>query len=254
MTDATGNGSGRELAIDPTDNVRLLVEANALAAAMLREADNRYYDLAMSDHKAFDAAGHQHLKEMMDLRASYSKDIRASDLAVGAQTRLVDVGGQAASAASLATAVVALQGITDRNAETLRQAVAASTTALAKQVTDTAAAQALQTNAANAAMEARVSLLEKTSNIGTGRQGVLDPQVGMLVEKLDRLISVQAQGTGKSEGISASWAVLLGVIGLLAGLASIGIVIVKSNGVPAVAPVPQVVYVPTPPATVAPTK
>lgn len=215
------NGKG---VIDPTKNVESLVESQSKAQRDLRKADNRYYDMVMKNLRNESQAGRIHLAEMATLRAEFWKDVRHSDLAVAAQTRLVDVGGQAASAASIATAVVALQNATDRNNEASRVAATNLASTLATQVTDSATGIQSQTQASNAAMEKRISDLEKVSNTGVGRQGVLDPQMSMLIEKMDKLIPTVATSgglvQGKSEGISAVTAAILGmvaVLGLLLG-------------------------------------
>lgn len=242
----------RRRVVDPTPNVLALVEANAVSARALRKADNRYYDLAMKDHKEMDAASHAHLKELIDLRAQYSKDIRTSDLSVSAQTRLVDVGGQTSSAAQLATAVLALQQTTDRNTEAQRNQLNATAATLAKQVADTATSQQLQTNAANAAMEARIVSLEKNANVGTGRQGVLDPQMADLAKAMADLVKLQAAGSGtvqgKADQISDSWKILSGVVMMILAALTIGSFIYSANRTPSTTP--QIVYVPTPAPTV----
>lgn len=198
--------------IDPTANVIALVEANAKAVSDLREADNRYYDAVLNALKNSNEKGSEHLAEVAQIRAEYQKEIRESDLKVAAQTRLVDVGGQAASAASIATAVVTLQQTTDRNAETLRGQVASSSSALAKQVADAAAATAQQTLGYNTGIETRISSLEKGSNIGAGRQGVLDPQMAALFEKMDKLITATAAGAGNKEGSADTWKVVSAIL------------------------------------------
>lgn len=170
-----------KLVPDPTTNVLAAVAALEVRHRELRIADNKYSD-----------SENRHIRDMADLRAMYAKDIRISDLAVAAQTRLVDVGGQAASAASIATAVLALQNTTDRNAETLRTTLANSNAALAKQVVDSAQAIATQTATTNTAMDTRVSGIERSIATGVGRQSRDDPQMLLLMEKLDKLAPVVA--------------------------------------------------------------
>ncbi len=224
MTEAQIQQRRERRIIDPTKNVESLVKAQAKSQRDLRKADNRYYDVVMKNLRDESQAGRVHLADMATLRAEFWKDVRQSDLAVAAQTRLVDVNGQAASAASIATAVVTLQNASDRNNEAGRVAAANLASTLATQVTDSASGIQSQTQASNAAMEKRISDLEKVSNTGVGRQGVLDPQMSALIDKMDKLIPTVAAGggliQGKSEGISSVTAAILGMVavfGLLLG-------------------------------------
>lgn len=231
--------------VDPTKNVAALVEATAAAQGDLRIADNRYYDAVMSGIKEMNLASHFHLAEMAGLRAEYSKEIRDSDLKVSAQTRTVDVQAGNAQQASLATAVQALATGAARDAETLRNAVTTSATALAKQVADAAAATAIQTANSNAAMEKRISDLEKMSNLGAGKSSVADPQMERLTESVALLVKLQEHGGGKTEGVTDSFKLLNGAVLVVVALLSIGSFIYSSNRSP-VAPLPsgpQPVYV-----------
>lgn len=252
--DATGNA-----VIDPTKNVEDVIAALSKSNAELRAADNRYYDLALSEHRRNDDAGHLHLKEMADLRASYHKEIRSSDLAVAAQTRLVDVGGQAGSAASIATAVQTLATAAARDAQVLRDAVSSTSATLAKQVADTAAAQQIQTNLANAAMDARVAKLELISAQGSGRQSVSEPQMERLTRLVEALSRDQTAGGARIEANKETkddgrqtTNMIIGVVGLLLalGLAIVGFRSAES-GKPQ--PQPQIIYVPAPAGSLLPT-
>jgi anti-sigma28 factor (negative regulator of flagellin synthesis) len=249
---------------DPTKNVRDVLAATVQRHDDLREADNRYYDLALASNKEISSMGRQHLDQMAELRAAYQREIRASDLAVAAQTRQVDVLAGNASAQSLATAVVALQATTDRNAETLRSTVSESSTTLAKQVTDTATAQQLQTNAANAAMEARVAAIEKSINQGAGRQSVEDPQMTRLIKNMEAMLTAQAMGGGEAKGKDDSWKLTVGVVGILGMIAGLGFTIYATThttnpvvvAAPAAVtpPAPQVIYIQPMPSTALPPK
>jgi hypothetical protein len=205
-----------ESGIDPTANVMALVAAMAKSQSDLRDADVKYYD-AMIQNIARTAA----------LRAEHSREIRVSEAERLSKVREVDVQAGNQQAASLATAVQALAATTDRNAETLRTAVANSASALAKQVSDAAAATATQTLAANTAMEKRISDLEKTQNLGAGRQSVSDPQMEKFMERLERISGNQSVSTGKSEGISSAWAFVVAAVGLLVSFGTILAVVLK---------------------------
>ena len=244
------NRSSGPRSFDPTNNVIGLVESVDHRHNDLRKADNRYYDLAVSEHRRNDDSGHAHLKEMAELRATYAKDIRSSDLNAAEKTRQVDVLAGAASAAALATAVSALQATSDRNAETLRNQLNATAATMAKQTADAAAATQLQTDNMFRRTDERVAVLERGAATGAGRQSVSDPQTERLMQQMEIFVAAQAKGSGKAEGVSASWVVLLGAVSLISTLLGVGAFIYSANRAPAVAPTPQVVYVPTPAPTV----
>jgi hypothetical protein len=218
--------------IDPTENVMALVAAMAKSQADLREADNKYYYVVMDG-----------LKATASLRAEHAKEMRVSEAERLSKVREVDVQAGNQQAASLATAVQALAATTDRNAETLRTAVANSASALAKQVSDAAAATATQTLAANTAMEKRISDLEKSQNLGAGRQSVADPQMDKFMERLEKISGTQLTGAGKSEGISMAWAAILGLLTMVSLMVGIGAVVYEATRVSAPSPV---VYMPAP--------
>jgi hypothetical protein len=169
--------------VDPTENVIALVKAESRAAASLRKADIRYSN-----------AMHHHLKEVSRLRAMNAETLRISDLDRLAKTREVDVLAGAASAAALATAVQTLATTSDRNAETLRALVTATAQTMAKQTADQALVLSSQTDSLVKDINARIAELQKS----------------------------QYQGTGKSEGMSLSAGVLMGIITAVASLAAIG--------------------------------
>jgi len=224
---ATGIGSdpqGGPL-IDPTENVKALMAASLESLSTVREADIKYNDAVTG-----------HLKEMADLRAAHAAQLRQSDLNAGEKTRQVDVLAAAGSAASLATAVSALQAASDRNTETLRNQVADTAQAMAKQTSESAAAVQLQTEnlfrrteTSIAAVADRVGALERTGATSTGRQSVADPQLAEFVSKLDKLVSLQAAGSGKQEGSSDAWKWLLAgiaTLGTLVGIAGTAVAVV----------------------------
>lgn len=241
-----GNGTR---AIDPTDNVLALVQAAVKSQSDLREADNRYYDMALKEHHRNDEASHAHLKEMAGLRAEYSKDVRASDQKAAEKTREVDVLAGGASAKALADAVSQLQATTDRNAETLRIQVNANATTLAKQVSDAAVATQLQTDNLFRRLDERLIVLERGAATGAGRQSVADPQTERLMHQMEVFMAAQAKSTGKDEGVSKSGAIALGAVTLISVLMGIGSFIYSANRPPVAAQasslsptVPQVIY------------
>lgn len=226
--------------IDPTPNVIALVEANAKAAAQLREADLKFSD-----------AEHSHLKEIGDLRANHASTLRISDLSAAEKTRQVDVMAATASAATLATAVQTLAITSDRNAETLRNQLNADRAALAKLVADTATTIAAQNTSAMKDVNDRIAELQKSSYTGAGKstvsdpmqaefiaemrslmkaqatdvgkQSVADPLVATALTDIRTLLSQQSNSGGRREGVNATTAAIilaLGALGAITGLIS----------------------------------
>ncbi|MEO8101938.1 MAG: hypothetical protein ABI790_05395 [Betaproteobacteria bacterium] len=253
MTERTRNVSGSSAGpaidrtgmpvIDPTLNVMALVQAAVKAQEDLRQADLKFND-----------AQFRHHTEMALLRATFGKDIRASDLNAAEKTRQVDVLAGTASAAALATAVSALQATSDRNAETLRNQLNATAATMAKQTADAAAATQLQTDNLFRRTDERVAALERGAATGAGRQSVADPQTERLMTQMEMFMAAQAKGTGKAEGVNASWVILLGAVSLVGTLLGVASFIYSSNRAPATAPqtTPQIVYLPSPAAAVVP--
>ncbi len=197
---------------DPTENVAALMKASLEALKELRLADDK-----------FNGASYKHLEDMAELRAKYAELIRASDLEAANKTRQVDVLAAASSATALATAVSALQGTTDRNAETLRNSVISSAATIAKQTSDAALATQTSTDNLFRRMDERMSLMERNAAVGAGRQSVSDPAMEAMNLKLQTLLESRATVSGKSEGADNVWAYILGGAGLLFG--AIGAVI-----------------------------
>lgn len=207
--------------VDPTENVIALVEANAKAASDLREADNK-----------FAGSQHAHLKEVASLRARHAAELRASDLNAQEKTRQVDVLASAASAATLATAVQALAATADRNAENIRNQMNATAAAIAKQTADAQTATQAQTDNLMRGINERLTSLERSSNLGAGRQSVADPQIENLIVEMRKLTAGADTSSGKSAGISASWAVLIGAIALVGSLIGIGLSLSRPSQAP----------------------
>ena len=74
---------------------------------------------------------------------------------------------------------------------------------------------------AAAGNDERVAILERSSYTVAGKSAVSDPQTDRLSSMVEKLVSAQAIGSGKSEGISLAWVVLLGLVSLVGGLLGI---------------------------------
>ena len=147
MADPKSLGDGVR-PIDPTANVIALVEANAKAAEALRIADTKFSDSAIA-----------HLSEIATLRAANAEIMRLGDLDRLASTRQVDVLAAGASAAALATQVLALS----------------------KQTSDLAVTLAAQTDSKLRDVDTRIADLQKSSYQGGGKSEGMDSLWKMLV-------------------------------------------------------------------------
>ncbi len=214
--------------VDTTTNVLALVEAS----------DRRQDDLRIASEK-YSALQHLHQKEMAEQRAQHEQMV--GTLREGYQEKIAKAeSGRLDSIRQV-----------DRE-EVAKTAVAANTaiTTLAKQTTDlqqtlpthvthTAAAKEARNSAQYTDINKRLSALELSSSEGKGKQTVVDPQIDRITVLVETLARNQAAGAGKSEGISASWGVILGGAGLV-----VAIIIAVFAGMGRQSQ-PQVVYVPT---------
>jgi CO dehydrogenase/acetyl-CoA synthase gamma subunit (corrinoid Fe-S protein) len=157
--------------IDPSKNVLDLVEA----------AIKRIDDMGDLRARLADAQI-QRMEDLAKLRAEYSKDIRHLESDRLDKIRSVDVANAAATAAQLLSAVTTLATTQQATAETLRNQVAATASAVASQT-----------------------------------ERVINP----IIERLSLLERATASTSGKSEGLSQGAAILLGGFAFISSLLGI---------------------------------
>lgn len=210
-------------AYDPTPNVLALVDAAVKRLDDLRAAEmRRMDDLHNAEFRRID--------QISSIRSYYSELLAVAEAKRIDAIRAVDVNAVAVAAER-----------STQQANVLANQVAASADALRSLVASTATANSQAQATLTQQLNDRIATLEKSSYEGKGRQSFADPALAELVVEMRRVASAQTQSTGKSEGFSTSWAVLIGVAGLLAAVFGGGFLNKKD---------PQVVYVPTPAATV----
>ena len=206
--------------IDPTENVKALMEASI--KSLTREAE-LHEKLANEKILRMEReAVHQdetaklraeHSKAFAQLRADHVKETREYDNDRWDKIRTIDMANAQATAKQILDAVNTYSAAQERIAQTL-----------AKQVTDTAAAQ-----------EARNSA-----------------QYSDVTKRLQAVELSLSKGEGKSGGVDQSWKVLVAIVGLVATLlviGSIGVTVVLFlNRSPQQSPV----YVSPPATTVTP--
>lgn len=188
---------------DPTANVRALNEASI---KRIDDVQYVYRLLAMSELSKVQA--------IADLRAEYDREIRELESDRLDKIRQVDVlaGNTAADRALIA--IQTLAATTTANAETLRSMVANTATTIAQQTANTVTQQ-----------NERIASLEKSSYTGMGKQAYADPQQAEMLAEMKAMHLAMAQGTGKGQGMNASWIILLGAVSLLGTILSIGAVL-----------------------------
>lgn len=216
--------------IDPTENVIALVEA----------AHKRQDDLRVETNRRVDAEVN-HLRLTVELQARHEKEIRDLESRRLDAIRQVDVTAVKTEADRALAAIQALAVTTAANAENLRTALQNTAQTIAKQTSDTVQQ-----------ITERIAALEKSSYEGAGKSQVADPQIEALVREMTAVRSAQSGFTGERRGIGQSWGVILGVVGLISMLISIGTAVVIASR-PTTAPsVQQPLYVPVPQGSLAP--
>jgi hypothetical protein len=217
-----------EPVIDPTENVRELFEAGATRQDDLRLAERRLQEEKIRCVENEMRA----LRREVEVRADHQHQIDALESKRLDAVRTVDQLAAKTEADRSAGAVTALANSAAITAETLRSAVNTSATNLATQLDRTVTA-----------ITERIAALEKSSYTGAGKQAVADPMMEQLIAEMRSMTAQRASGEGKSQGMDATWKFLIGVVGLLVALNSLGVF----NRAPAVPP--QVIYTPAPAGT-----
>lgn len=205
--------------IDPTRNVLDLVHAaitriddlNAMTVKLTNEQNSRATDQYLA------------LQREIELRAEHQIALDQLEAKRIDSQRSVDQLAIKTESDRSATAITALATAATATAETLRNAVNTSAANLATQLDRTVTA-----------ITERIASLEKSAYMGAGKQQVADPQMERLAGMVENLVKSQATGTGKSEGISTFWVVLVAVAGLILTLVAVATAVVtfKNSGEP----------------------
>jgi hypothetical protein len=213
--------------VDPTENVKDLSEALSQRQDDLREINNLYLLQRI-----------QAVEKVAKVRAQHAREVNALESNRLDKIRQVDILNASRSEERAGEAIKTLATQTATNAETLRTMVANSASTLATQLTNLFAES-----------NKRISALELSSSEGRGKQAVADPQIERLSVMVEQLASRQAANTGKSEGLSDGWKMLIAAVALFATLSGLGVFDRKAPA-PVQAPVyfaaPQGTMVPSP--------
>lgn len=180
------DSSGGSL-IDPTENVRELVDQTVSRLDDLRGASEKYLEAQVA-----------HIEHIGNIRADYAKLIRENDQIVLQKVREVDVLGSRTESERAQEAIKALAQAGVETAETLRKMVETQASTLASQLDN-------KFDESNK----RISALEALSAEGKGKQMVSDPAMLLMIEKLDKLGTTMTSTQGVTKGIDQTWATLM---------------------------------------------
>jgi hypothetical protein len=200
--------------IDPTENVKALSEASTTRQDDLRAAQNTLVNEQIRAIKEVVDIRARHTSEITQLRADHAKEIRGLESDRLDKIRQVDVLAGNTAADRALVAIQTLATVTAGNAETLRAMVASTATSIAS-----------QTDQRMAAVNERIAALEKSAYTGQGKQAYSDPMLAELAIEIKGLRDSRSVGTGKGEGLSTSWMILLGAVGLIGTLITIATVV-----------------------------
>src|ERR1035437_343982 len=184
----------------PEPNSKNYVDPTANVLQLVQEAVRRIDDL-QSMHVISNKEEMSHLNEKLQIHVGYMKELSFAESKRLDAIRSVDVGAVAiASERAAATATVLANQVTQR-AETLRTLVAS-----------TAASVATNLAQVSTQLTDRLALLEKKQYENQGKSAVTDPQMELLIKRMDSVIESRATDTGKGKGRSDMVGWIIGAV------------------------------------------
>lgn len=217
--------------VDPTDNVKALMEASIKALTERQDLIARAAYEKIKGLEALAVLRAQHESFTATLREGYQEKVAHAEASRLDSIRQVDREEVAKTAVAANNAITTLAKQTNDLATTL-----------AKTVADTAAAAEARNSSQYSDTNKRLSALELSSSEGKGKQQVADPQMDKLALLVEELASGQANRAGQSQGLSDGAKLLIGALALVTAL--MGIYTFTQRQI--VAPAPQIIYVPAP--------
>lgn len=194
MSDTGGRGPGVDAkgnpVIDPTENVKALSEAANKRQDDLREFIKQLFDRELAA-----------LRRELETFSRHQRELDQAESARLDSIRQVDREDVAKTAVTSNTAIATLAKQTTDLATTLQ-----------RQVSDTAAAAEARSSAQYNDTQKRLQSIELQLSEGKGKQAVADPQLADMVAELRKLTSGKDIGSGKDQGISLAWFVLMGLL------------------------------------------
>ena len=253
--DATGGPT-----IDPTKNVLDLVHAAVKRLDDLHENDTVWSEklrnsetLRQDQHiewlresaMQLRAAESHRVDEVLKLHSEFTSRLSDAERDRINAIRAVDVGAVAVAAQRSSDQANVLANQVAASAETLRSLVATTATTAANTAAQIAAQFTDRLASTEKALTDRIGALEKAQYENKGRSGVSDPLMEDLARQMRQLASGQQNAAGKSEGIGASWSVLIAVVAALIALGGLFIKL-QSTPTPLAQTTPQVIVTPSP--------
>jgi len=189
--------------VDPTANVLSLVQAAVERLNDMRDAENRRQDDLRE-------AESRRINEQSFLRAEYQEKLTLAESKRIDAIRAVDVGAVAIASERAAQQATVLASQVAGSAETLRALVAT-----------TAQTVAASLAAVSGQLIERISALEKSSYVGSGRQAISDPMLSELVAEMRSLRENGKSNAGMRTGSASMWGYIVGGIGAILGMAGL---------------------------------
>ena len=157
----------------------------------------------------------EHTRITENLRADYQEKLAIAEAKRIDAIRSVDVNAVAVASERATQQAQVLANQVAQSADALRTLVATTATTFAQQQ------QSLQTQ-----ITERLALLERSQYESKGKAGVEDPRLQDLLAEVKLLSASTARGSGKSEGVGASWSV---VVAIVAAAVAIGSLVITNN-------------------------
>lgn len=199
---------------DPTVNVQ-----NLLNAAVVRQNDLRDAEIKRIDERTAFLVSHlelriseesTHTSEVMALRSNYERQLAEAEAKRIDAIRVVDVNAvNVANERAVAQAGVLANQVSS-SAEILRGQVAAVATTLATQL-----------STVTGQLSDRITILERSNNIGQGREQYTDPLMTAMVAEIKTLNANVTKTEGKGLGANALWGYIVGAIGVISVILAI---------------------------------
>lgn len=209
--------------VDPTENVKALNQASDRRQDDLRGAFEKYVEsqlhhvaeasrmraehaTVLSQHEAkrldhMRDAQLQHVEEMARLRADHTSALLHAEASRINAIREVDVGSVATANERAQQQAVVLANQVATSAETLRALVASTNAAVAASMSNM-----------STQFSERISLLEKSSYMGKGKEEVSDPMLARLYTEMRAMNEYSTSTAGKGAGMHQMWAVIVAAV------------------------------------------
>ena len=195
--------------VDPTANVLSLVEAAVKRLDDIAELRATFTErLIKAEAERIDTAA--------ALRAEYTEKLSLAESRRIDAIRAVDVGAVAIASERAAQQASVLATQVATSAETLRALVATTAQTVAANLTSV-----------SEQLIKRISTLEQSTWVGSGRSAISDPIQEEMVKQLRKLGESRDISVGSSSGSKAMWGYVAAAIGFLIGISGVVIAVIE---------------------------